>query len=170
MKRREAMRRRVWEKFNGHCAYCGRKLKYKEMQIDHMYPRTYGGNSEYINLMPSCRRCNHYKRDLTLKGFRRLMNTLHERIESQYIVKVAMDYGIAKIKPFTGSFYFEQFVEINYEQIDLLKLLNNKTGRRIKCQKDSQEETEAAAEREATGAGVVAKPPEQPDREVTGNK
>ena len=90
------------------------------MQVDHMTSIYEAEAYNYIpkmsrskinsfeNLMPSCRRCNHYKRECDLEGFRRLMKTLHERIESQYNIKVAIDYGIVEIKPFDGIFYYEQ--------------------------------------------------------------
>jgi len=124
MNKRQNIRQVVWLKYNKHCAYCGKELEYKDMQIDHMiskyivemyrYPeRVFGSNFEidcFNNLMPSCRRCNHYKREQDLEGFRTLMKTLHKRIESQYIMKVAIDYGILTIKPFSGMFYFESFI------------------------------------------------------------
>ena len=28
----------VYEKTNGHCAYCGCELEYKDMQVDHVIP------------------------------------------------------------------------------------------------------------------------------------
>ena len=121
MNRREELRQKVWLKFNKHCAYCGKELKYKDMQVDHMISkynvemyrnpeRVFGSNFKidcFNNLMPSCRRCNHYKREQDLEGFRLLMKTLHERIEGQYIMKVAIDYGIIQTRPFGGLFYFE---------------------------------------------------------------
>ena len=111
-------REKVWLKYNKHCAYCGKKLDYKDMQIDHLKPLAYAPfpNDKYSyvhsfeNLMPSCRRCNHYKRANSLEQFRLLINTLHERIISQYISKVAIDYGIIEIKPFSGKFYFENYL------------------------------------------------------------
>ena len=90
------------------------------MQVDHMTSIYAREAYNYIpkisrsiinsfeNLMPSCRRCNHYKRAETLEGFRRLMKTLHKRIQGQYITKVGIDYGIVKVKPFDGIFYFEE--------------------------------------------------------------
>lgn len=113
---RKEQRQRVWLKYNKHCAYCGKELKYKDMQIDHLKPKAYTPfpNDRYSevnlfgNLMPSCRRCNHYKRALNLEGFRRLIKTLHQRISNQYISKVAIDYGIIRIEPFNGIFYFEK--------------------------------------------------------------
>ena len=29
----------VYDKYSGHCAYCGKKIDYKDMQLDHMIPR-----------------------------------------------------------------------------------------------------------------------------------
>jgi hypothetical protein len=112
------VRERVHEKFAGRCAYCGRELPYKEMQVDHYYPRCkekfYARRFKIDvhaeeNLMPTCRRCNHYKRAASPGQFRKLMKTLHERIEAIYILKVAVDFGMATIKPFDGLFYFEKW-------------------------------------------------------------
>ena len=36
------------------------------------------------------------------------MKTLHERLEAIYILKVAVDFGMATIQPFDGLFYFEK--------------------------------------------------------------
>ena len=40
--------------------------------------------------------------------FRELMKSLHERLEAIYILRVAVDFGMASIKPFDGTFYFEK--------------------------------------------------------------
>lgn len=101
-------RQAVHAKYNGHCAYCGKGISLKEMQVDHIHPKCGGGTNDRHNLNPSCRRCNHYKRDYPLNQFRDLMLTLYERIQNQYIDKVAIDYGIITLKPWDGKFYFEK--------------------------------------------------------------
>lgn len=102
-------RQQVYNKCNGHCAYCGKEIKYKDMQVDHIWPQHLGGADNRItNLNPSCRRCNHYKRGETLHAFRITMSTLHTRVCSHYIGKVAIDYNIVSITPFDGKFYFEK--------------------------------------------------------------
>jgi len=110
-KKRE--RQSVYRKYDGHCAYCGREITFKEMQVDHIFPKC--SNAPDIerlsNKNPSCRRCNHYKRAETLENFRRQMKTLHERVGKIYIAKVAIDYGIVQLKPFDGKFYFERLTE-----------------------------------------------------------
>lgn len=109
-------RLKVYEKYSGHCAYCGKEIEYKDMQVDHIVPqRLYMlalGEGKDINdienLNPSCRRCNHYKRANSLEDFRELLITLHERVRTQYINKVAEDYGIIEIEPWDGKFHFEK--------------------------------------------------------------
>ncbi len=117
-------RLKIYDKYDKKCAYCGKEIEYKDMQVDHLTPQRLShyyvsqrmkiclglvGNdiSSAENLMPSCRRCNHYKRAYTLEEFRTLMKSLHERINSHYINKVAIDYSIIILKPFSGKFYFE---------------------------------------------------------------
>ncbi len=105
----------IHNKYDGHCAYCGKKITLKQMQIDHYYPisapaigRIKGIETEDIeNKMPSCRNCNHYKRALQPETFRFYIKTLHERIMKIYINKVAIDFEIIKVQPFNGKFYYE---------------------------------------------------------------
>ena len=117
MSKSKTLREKIYNKFNGHCAYCGKAIAYSEMQVDHYYPQC--KSRFYLrrfkidvhaeaNLMPTCRGCNHYKRARTPTQFRELMKSLHERLETIYILKVAVNFGMANIKPFDGLFYFEK--------------------------------------------------------------
>ena len=99
---------KVWNKYDKHCAYCGKIIKYQDMQVDHMIPKRRHGPDTPDNLMPACRRCNHYKRAWPLKEFRRLLVTMSDRIQKMYLMKVAIDYGIIKPVPWDGVFYFEK--------------------------------------------------------------
>ena len=101
-------RKSVWEKYGGRCAYCGRKIEYKDMQVDHMYPKANGGTDDFSNLMPSCRTCNHYKRAESLETFRKWISTIPQKLgERQYIYKVGMAYGFYDDEPREVEFYFE---------------------------------------------------------------
>ena len=138
-------RQKVYEKYEGHCAYCGREIKFKEMQVDHIIPKCqliYGANrllhiegvknklekmKEMIespsNLMPSCRMCNHYKRSQSLEEFRVTIKTLHKRLEKIYIVRVAMNYGIFEVNYWNGLFFFErlEYIKQRLEKLNALK-------------------------------------------------
>ena len=32
-------RLKIYNKYGGHCAYCGREIEYKQMQVDHHFPQ-----------------------------------------------------------------------------------------------------------------------------------
>ena len=73
---------KVWEKYDHHCAYCGREIKLEDMQIDHFisnnrgcYSRWSDKKGKYIvshgedsmeNYMPSFRACNFRKRNMSI--------------------------------------------------------------------------------------------------------
>ena len=120
----KSVRERIYQKYDGHCAYCGRAIEYKGMQIDHYFPQC---KARFY-----ARRCNHYKRARTPKQFKELMQTLHERLEAIYILKVAVDFGMVTVQPFDGLFYFE-------------KLANTQLANTALFQKPILEQTAAAA-------------------------
>ena len=102
-------RQAVWRKYGGHCAYCGREISLKDMQVDHKIPKSNGGSDDFSNLMPSCRICNHYKRAESLETFRKWISTIPQKLgERQYIYKVGMAYGFYDDKPREVKFYFER--------------------------------------------------------------
>lgn len=103
----------VYDMYDGHCAYCGKKIQYKEMQVDHKQSRRKDGENSLSNYNPSCKRCNHYKRSLDIEGYRQYLLTLHERIMKNYIVKVGIDYGIVRINSFDGVFYYEKVGKVD---------------------------------------------------------
>ena len=109
----KAVRQAVYEKYGGRCAYCGRKIEYKDMQVDHFIPlRAWGiedGKADdFSNLMPSCRMCNHYKRANSLEIFRRYIKEIPRKLRQNYIYKVGVLYGnvIENEKPI--EFFFEK--------------------------------------------------------------
>lgn len=109
---KKSTRKILYEEFDGRCGYCSRKIEYKDMQVDHIRPIRSGGGNEIINLLCSCRKCNHYKRGKGLEGFRDLMKTLHQRINSNYINQVAMNFSlIPECQKFSGKFHFELMSE-----------------------------------------------------------
>jgi 5-methylcytosine-specific restriction endonuclease McrA len=102
-------RQAVYSKYGGRCAYCGREIAYKDMQVDHMIPKANGGTDDMENLMPSCRTCNHYKRAERLEYFRQMIATIPKKLgEREYIYKVGMAYGFYDAEPMDVVFYFEK--------------------------------------------------------------
>lgn len=106
----KTIRQQVYNKYNGHCAYCGCNLEYKDMQIDHFKNiKNNGRNDSIENLMSACRMCNFYKNSYELETFREELGLLLTRLEKVYIYRLAKKYNqiTETIKPI--KFYFENY-------------------------------------------------------------
>lgn len=116
-------RKAVYDKYKGHCAYCGEEIKYKNMQVDHIRSKhsyKFGKRNqipEYDvddirNLNPSCRMCNYYKHSFSLEGFRKEIMFMQKRFLKIFIVRLAIKYGMLITKEWDGLFYFERIQKL----------------------------------------------------------
>ena len=121
-------RQKVLQKFNGHCAYCGKKVE--KLQVDHIFPknRVHWLENEVVrkrqnldftdindikNLFPACGRCNRYKSDFLLEEFRSQINKQVERArKNSWNFVCAEDFGFIKIIDKPVIFYYEQLREV----------------------------------------------------------
>ena len=112
MKRKQftkAQKKEVYEKTNGHCAYCGCEVEIKKMQVDHVRPLRKGGTNDIENLLPACRSCNHYKATFTVEQFRENLQQIPKvlnRDSASY--RNAKRYGIIKESKEPVIFYYEK--------------------------------------------------------------
>lgn len=118
----------IYGKFKGHCAYCGLKIKFKDMQVDHIIPKSFfhihlrnHWQPEFLkhlgdddvnhidNLFPSCRKCNGFKKTFPLHLFRSELEMQVKRT-----IKTSTNYRFAKLynqvveTPKPIVFYFEK--------------------------------------------------------------
>ena len=110
-------RQLVYDKYNGHCAYCGCELKLSEMQVDHIVPKFRNnekwhqneiGSDDISNLNPSCRMCNYYKGMGSIENFREnLKYTLVRNVQRPFDFRLAERYGMVEVREWDGKFYFE---------------------------------------------------------------
>lgn len=108
------IRAKVYEKCNGHCAYCGCELEYKDMQVEHKVPLKRGGADEFENMLPSCRSCNHYKHTLTVEEFRKYLSGIpHRLIRDSVPFNVATRFGLVRHVINEPIFYFETLEKEN---------------------------------------------------------
>ena len=63
-------KRQLFEDQQYKCIYCGNEYKYDELQIEHMIPKTRGGQDNIRNSQLACRTCNQAKGTLTDIAFR----------------------------------------------------------------------------------------------------
>ena len=60
-----ASRKNIFWRDNGQCQYCGIIEPPKDMTIDHIVPRSRGGENTWTNLVTCCKKCNQKKGNRT---------------------------------------------------------------------------------------------------------
>ena len=103
-------RRDIYNKYNGHCAYCGKKIEFDDMTIDHILATSKGGSNDLANTIPSCQLCNNQKADRTIEEFRTFLENITETLDENKQYRIALRYKkivIAKSAPIL--FYFERY-------------------------------------------------------------
>lgn len=121
----------VYKKYDGHCAYCGKEITYKQMQVDHIFPKDkkHWLKSESMkdlynikindiddidNLNPACHRCNNYKRSELLEVFRNEISKQVDRARKMsFNFRCAEDFGLIEMTNKPVIFYFELFNAVN---------------------------------------------------------
>ena len=57
-------RRSIKEHFDHTCVYCGKTYEPNELTLDHVHPRSLGGEDLTSNIVCSCHKCNQEKGSL----------------------------------------------------------------------------------------------------------
>lgn len=47
------------------CQYCGEKFEKEELTLDHVFPKSRGGKTDWNNIVSCCKKCNQKKADRT---------------------------------------------------------------------------------------------------------
>ena len=51
-------RRNIYEHYGYRCCYCGRRCATKELNLEHVLPRSRGGKTDWKNIVTACLKCN----------------------------------------------------------------------------------------------------------------
>lgn len=114
----KSIRKLVYQKYNGHCAYCGCEIPEKGFNVDHLYCLDkYEYTKEFTgidvhdikNLMPSCGSCNRYKSTMDLEVFREELQKIPDRLKRDVCTyNIALRYGMVRENREPIKFYFEK--------------------------------------------------------------
>lgn len=122
----KAERQAVYDKCNGHCAYCGCEIPFKGFHVDHVKClRNYEYMDELLgievdgieNMLPSCSSCNRYKATFDLETFRKMLSGITKRLArdvSTYNIAVRFNMIEEHNEPII--FYFERMKEREDEE------------------------------------------------------
>lgn len=101
-------RQKVYRKFNGRCAYCGKKIAIRDMQVDHILPLHKGGENSPDNYNPACSACNTQKGMLTVEQFRSSLQRIQVKLYKDKSYRLALRYGLIEEKMNAVTFLFEE--------------------------------------------------------------
>jgi 5-methylcytosine-specific restriction endonuclease McrA len=97
-------RRNVYLRDDYTCQYCGRRMPSKELNLDHVTPRSQGGKATWENLVTSCRRCNFVKGgDTPEDAGMRLLRPPHRPSWSTAAALAAAPRHFSEWEPFLGG-------------------------------------------------------------------
>lgn len=106
-------RTQIYNKSGGRCAYCGEKINFSDMQVDHVVPLRLGGEDSIENMACSCRSCNKYKSTYTVEKFREQIEQIPGRLlRDSSTFRLAVRYGLIEIKDKDVEFWLERGEEI----------------------------------------------------------
>lgn len=122
LKYRKGEREKVFQKFDGKCAYCGSRIEIDNFCVDHINPiKRFATNSlqeellwaeqkralhTLINMNPSCKGCNSLKNHLTVEQFRKKLELKMNFTENHY--RILHDLNNIEINTPVVKFYFER--------------------------------------------------------------
>jgi len=112
----------VFNRYNGHCAYCGQEIKLNGFEIDHieaLYRNDEGGGSDtFENMNPACRKCNRSKSTFTIEKWRKQLYhkvTMLNRDSAAY--NMAKRYGLVQETGIVIQFYYERFEKLHLQNV-----------------------------------------------------
>lgn len=117
----------VYNKCNGHCAYCGEQILITEMHVDHVKPLRRKNkydkktkkwkrtgvvrspqNDTIDNMLPSCAPCNLWKHSMNLEKFRRSVSNQAEKLYKKSTgFRLLFRFDIIEYNDKQIKFYFE---------------------------------------------------------------
>jgi 5-methylcytosine-specific restriction endonuclease McrA len=103
-------RKNVWLRDEGKCQYCFKNVTFSTFTIDHVIPKTHGGQTCWNNVVTSCYSCNQKKGNKSLKdsGFQ-LIKAPRKPARLPYMQELSDgNYNPEKGIPNSWKFYLER--------------------------------------------------------------
>ncbi len=70
------------------CQYCGNRFCFSDLTMDHVIPKSRGGNREWTNIVACCKRCNSKKGNRTPQEAR--MPLIKKPVVPKWNIKVLL--------------------------------------------------------------------------------
>lgn len=106
-------RRNIYEHYGYKCCYCGHKFSSSELNLDHIVPKSRGGQTDWHNIVTSCVPCN-LKKDNRLPveaGMKLLIMPTRPKWKTRLSLVVKAPYSVK------GS--WQRFIDTVYWNVEL---------------------------------------------------
>ena len=104
-------RRNIFARDSGRCQYCGKRFATPELSLDHVTPKSQGGEASWTNLVCACVRCNMRKGGRTPK--QALMKLIRQPVQPRRSPMISMKLGNPKYES------WKTFLDRAYWEVDL---------------------------------------------------
>ncbi|MCL4522988.1 MAG: HNH endonuclease [Acidobacteria bacterium] len=102
---RTNLRELIYAREKHRCFYCGRKLKKTCRGMDHVVPRSGGGDESYRNVVACCLECNSMKGERPAARFLKILGSFsvltRKQLRQRLAALKALRHG--KLKPSFGA-------------------------------------------------------------------
>ncbi|MDK2800410.1 MAG: hypothetical protein PWP27_1672 [Clostridiales bacterium] len=108
MKRKNYIKKYIYSRDEGKCHFCGKKLLFKQMSVDHYLPKSKGGPNDIFNLVLSCKKCNKIKKSYVPEDYTEvILALLKKAVQDEKIT-----LGTVKIKKEDLNFLIQEVERI----------------------------------------------------------
>ena len=98
----------LYRKYNGHCAYCGKRITREEMRLVRHISGKEGGYYSFFNLQPACISCSMYKRDKSVEEFRLFIDNTPSLLKKKFAAyRLCVHFGVITEMDSKTKFYYE---------------------------------------------------------------
>ncbi len=104
-------RRNIFARDKNRCQYCGKRFPTSELSLDHVVPRSVGGESEWENIVCACAGCNVRKGGRTPKQAG--MTLIHKPVRPKHNPLVHIHLGHQRYRS------WKQFLDHAYWSVEL---------------------------------------------------
>lgn len=97
------IRKMIYDKTDGHCVLCGRKILFEDMTLDHIIPLAMEGPDEVGNLQSTCKLCNMAKASALPEEFiDRISSIFLYQMEKKYANRLGWKVAAYILKRYLG--------------------------------------------------------------------
>jgi len=110
-------RRTLFKRDRNTCQFCGIRPKNDELTIDHVVPRSQGGQTTWENCVLACYKCNSKKADRTPKQAGMKLLSVPKKPDVRYF-KCDLSHRVSSWEAFLGEAYWNVGLENDMQEDD----------------------------------------------------